>query len=182
MYVPRLAIAAAMLCGDLGATATAQTPGPAPSPAGSPHWVKGTPVRLMVLNEINSRQAKAGERFKLRVDSPVLLDNVVVIPVGATAWGEVIAAHGTSAAGGRGHLSARLLFVDTPSGRVELRGTLGQEGKSNSSGVVLGVIGFGLPGLLTKGGNATFKAGDILTGYIDQGDVPLGAPLRVAPG
>jgi hypothetical protein len=180
MYVPRLAIAAVLLCS--GIDATAQTREPAPTPVSATRWVKGTPVRLMVLNEINSRQAKAGERFKLRVDAPVLIDNVVVIPVGATAWGEVIAAHGTSAAGGRGHLSAHLLFVDTPSGRVELSGTLGQEGKSNSSGVVLGVLGFGLPGLLTKGGNATFKAGDILTGYIDQGDPLLGTPLRVTPG
>lgn len=136
----------------------------------------------MVLNEVNSRQAKAGERFKLRVDASVMIDNVVVVPVGATAWGEVIAAHGTSAAGGRGRLSARLLFVGTPSGRVELSGTLGQEGKSNSSGVVLGLIGFGLPGLLAKGGNATFKAGDILIGYIEQGDAPIGAPLLVTPG
>ena len=144
--------------------------------------MKGTPVRLMVLNEINSRKAKAGERFKLRVDAPVLVDNVVVIPVGATAWGEVIAAHGTSAVGGRGQLSAHLLFVDTPSGRVELSGTIGQEGKSNSSGVVLGVLGFGLVGLLTKGGNATFKAGDILTGYVDQSGPLPGAPLRVTPG
>ncbi|RZF59073.1 hypothetical protein EWE75_23755 [Sphingomonas populi] len=180
MTAPRLMIAAALLSGSFDAAA--QTPASAPIPASAPHWVKGTPVRLMVLNEINSRQARAGERFKLRVDAPVMIDNVVVIPVGATAWGEVIAAHGTSAAGGRGRLSARLLFVDTPSGRVELSGTLGQEGKSNSSGVVLGLIGFGLPGLLTKGGNATFKAGDILIGYIEQGDTPLSAPLLVTPG
>ena len=180
MTAPRLMIAAALLSGSFNAAA--QTLASAPIPASAPHWIKGTPVRLMVLNEVNSRQARAGERFKLRVDAPVMIDNVVVIPVGATACGEVIAAHGTSAAGGRGRLSARLLFVDTPSGRVELSGTLGQEGKSNSSGVVLGLIGFGLPGLLTKGGNATFKAGDILIGYIEQGDTPLSAPLLVTPG
>ena len=178
MFAPRLMIAIALLCGSVNAVA--QTP--APASASAPHWVKGTAVRLMVLNEINSRQAKAGERFKLRVDAPVMIDNVVVIPVGATAWGEVIASHGTSAAGGRGQLSVRLLFVETPSGRVQLSGTVGQQGKSNSSGVVLGVIGFGLPGLLTKGGNATFKAGDILTGYIEQGEAPLVTPLLVTPG
>ena len=178
---------AALLCGGFPVNAQTQSAVPASSgaseaPAPRPHWIRGTPVRLMVVKEVNSRQAKAGDRFKLRVDAPVLVDSQVAIPVGAIAWGEIIVAQGTGAAGGRGHLSARLLYVDAPSGRVVLAGTQGQEGKSNSSGVVLGVLSFGLLGLLTKGGNATFKAGDMITGYIDEGDTPAGAPLRVGPG
>lgn len=122
----RLAIATLFLCS--GISSAAQMPGTAPT--GAPRWIKGAAVRLMVLSEVNSRQAKVGERVKLRVDAPVLVDNVVAIPIGASAWGEVIATHGTSAAGGRGHLSARLLFVDTPSGRVELSGTQARRAKA----------------------------------------------------
>jgi len=136
----------------------------------------------MVVNEINSREVKAGERYKLRVDAPLLIDGKIVIPVGALAWAEIITSQGTAAAGGRGHLSVRLLYVDTPSGRVRLTGTLGQEGKSNSTGVVLGVLSFGILGLLTKGGNAAFKAGDIVTGYIDEDEGATSVPQSVPAG
>lgn len=138
---------------------------------------KGTQVQLMVTREINSRSAKAGERVKLRVNVPVLVGTAIAIPVGSTAWGEVVTVSGTSAAGGRGHLSMRLLSVETISGPVALTGMQGTEGKGNAEGVVLGVLGFGLLGLLNKGGNALFKAGDIVTGYID--DAPSTPPLRV---
>lgn len=50
----------------------------------------------------------------------------------------------------------------------------------NTGGVILGVLGFGLLGLLNKGGNATFKAGDIIHGYIAEGEVPMAAPLMVS--
>lgn len=133
----------------------------------------------MVTKEVNSRSAKVGDRFKLRVDAPVMIDGVVAIPVGATAWGEVVTVSGTSAAGGRGQLSLRLLYVDTPFGQVALSGTQGSEGKGNTGGVVLGVLGFGLLGLLNKGGNAMFKAGDIISGYIESGETSAQAPFPV---
>lgn len=145
-----------------------------------PRWIRGTDVELMVVREVNSRSAKPGDCFKLRVNAPVLLDGATVIPVGATAWGEVISAAGTSAAGGKGQLSLRLLHVDTRWGPVNLSGTKGTEGASNTGGVILGVLGFGLLGLLNRGGNATFKAGDIIHGYIAEGETRMGAPFRVS--
>ncbi len=126
----------------------------------------GTPVELMVTKEVDSRSAKQGDRFKLRVNSPVVADGVVAIPVGATAWGEVTYVNGTGAAGNKGRLAAKLLYIDLPSGPLPISGSQGTEGKANTAGVVIGVFSFGLLGLLMKGGNAHFKAGDILTGYI----------------
>lgn len=153
---------------------------PAPAVAAQPpRWVKGTDVELMVLREVNSRSASAGDRFRLRVNAPVVLEGATVIPVGTSAWGEVISAKGTGPAGGRGQLSLRLLHVDTAWGPVQLTGTRGAEGDANTGGVILGVLGFGILGLLNKGGNATFKAGDIIRGQIAEGEVPLAAPLSV---
>jgi len=115
----------------------------------------------------------------LRVNAPVKIGGVIVIPVGAAARAEVIAVSGTSAAGGKGQLSLRLSSVETQWGSVRLAGTKGTQGASNTGGVVLGVLGFGLAGLLTKGGNATFKGGEIITGFIDEGVDPIGEPLQV---
>lgn len=141
----------------------------------------GTEIKLMVLKEVNSREVKVGDRFKLRVNEPVLVNGVVAIPVGALAWGEITNVAGTGAAGGKGRLSAKLLYVETPSGQLPISGTQGAEGKANTAGVVIGVLSFGLAGLLMKGGNALLKAGDILIGYVKPGasTKPTGVPAAV---
>lgn len=182
----RAALIACLLCANVTAVAQeALAPAPPPAPAiatPTPHWVQGTDVELMVVREVNSRSAKAGDRFRLRVNAPVVLEGATVIPVGSSAWGEVISARETGAAGGRGQLSLRLLHVDTAWGPVRLSGTKGAEGAANTGGVILGVLGFGLLGLLNKGGNASFKAGDIIHGYVVEGEVPVVAPLTVSAG
>ncbi len=133
----------------------------------------------MVVKEVNSRTAKVGDRFKLRVNAPVSVDGVAIIPIGAPAWGEIISVGASGSAGGGGRLGARLLNVETRWGPLPLSGTRGTEGSSNTAGVVLGVLGFGLLGLLNKGGNATLKAGDIFKGYIAEGEAPASAPLTI---
>lgn len=128
----------------------------------------GTPVRLMVVREVNSRTAKAGDRFKLRVDEPVYINGSPVIPVGATAWGEIANVEGNGAVGKGGKLGARLLYVDLPAGKIPLRGEAKDRGSGNGAGVVLAVVGFGILGLLTGGDSARLKAGDLFTAYVDQ--------------
>lgn len=126
---------------------------------------KGTMVRLMVLNEVNSRDHRGGHRFVLRVDEEVTVGGVTIIPIGANAWGEVMSAQGTGSAGKSGTLDARLLHVEANGRQVPLEGQR-QAGGGNSTGaVVAGVIAFGIFGLLTKGSNASLKAGEILNGY-----------------
>jgi hypothetical protein len=174
----RLPAAAAMLA-MVAPAIHAQQIAPAPAAPTIAQLIKGTPVRLMVTKEVDSHTAKVGDHFKLRVDEAVKVDGVIVIPVGATAWGEVMSAADTAAAGGRGRLGARLLYIDTPSGQVPLSGTQGTAGSSNTAGVALSVWSFGLLGLFMKGGNAHFKAGDILTGYVEAGVTPSPLPLVV---
>lgn len=128
----------------------------------------GTPLRLMVLREINSRTARAGDRFKLRVNEPVFIDGKTVIPVGAVAWGEVVSTEKNGAVGKGGKLGARLLYLEVAQGRQPLRGELAQNGDGNGAGVVLAVVGFGIFGLLTGGDSARFKAGDQVTAYAEK--------------
>ncbi len=179
----RLFLTAAALCAAAPAAAqqgeatTPQTSAPALQPA--PKWVRGAELQLMVTKEVNSRSAKVGERFKLRVNAPLEIEGKVVIPIGARAWGEVVTVSGTSAAGGRGQLSAKLLYVETEWGNLALTGSTGTEGKGNTAGVVMGLLSFGVLGLLNKGHNATLKAGAILKGYVAEGEPAVAAPLTV---
>lgn len=153
----------------LASAVSGQVPNLAPLPAEyGPQVVPiGTPVRLMFLTEINSRKAIKGNRFKLRVDEPVFLNGRIAVPVGATAWGEIVSFDTNGAVGKGGKLGIRILYLDLPSGRLPLHGDAAQRGGGNGAGVAMAVIGFGLLGLFTAGDSARFKAGDSITAYVD---------------
>ncbi|WP_454796743.1 hypothetical protein [Novosphingobium lindaniclasticum] len=147
----------------------------------------GTPVRLMVLREISSRTAKAGDRFLLRVDEPVYIDGRPVIPVGTKAWGEIVSLEGNGAVGKGGRLAARFVELELADGmKLPLRGDMNERGAGNGAGVVLAVVGFGLLGLLTAGDSARFKGGQTITAYVDRIAEPvqtsLPATSPVGPG
>lgn len=170
-------IVAALTACAVATSAIAQNvdapPGPIQSQAGqavadtSP-LAAGTLIRLMVMDEVTSRYANVGDRFKLRVDESVTANGEVIVPVGTIAWGEVTGLDQSGAVGKRGQLGAKLLYLDLPTGRVPLRGEQNSRGGANTAGFVLGVLSFGLGGLLSRGGNAKLKAGAIFTGYVDK--------------
>lgn len=160
---------------------TVETVAPTAAHNVAPLLPAGTPVRLMVIKEINSRTARPGDRFKLRVDEPIYINGAPVVPVGSFAWGEIASVEKNGAVGKGGRLGARLLYLDLPSGHVPLRGEYADRGDGNGAGVVLAVVGFGLLGLLTGGDSARMKAGDTFTGYVDSAPVPATPPL-VVPG
>lgn len=120
----------------------------------------------MILREVNSRTAKPGDRIRLRVIEPVLINGVTRVPVGATAWGEVTQVEANGAAGKSGRLSARLLHVETPDGPVPLHGERADKGDTGAGGLALAVIGFGPFGLLHQGDSGRLKAGELITGTV----------------
>jgi hypothetical protein len=140
-----------------------------PSPvAGTLLVERDSMVRLMVLNEVTTKTARAGDRFALVVDEALTVDRVVIIPVGSKAWGEVITASESGAIGKAGKLSARLMYVETPAGRVSIRGESSGKGPGGAGATVLGVLGLCPLGLFTRGTNAKLKAGEIFNGYVVQ--------------
>lgn len=140
---------------------------------------KNTMLRLMVLSEVNSRDHKAGYRFKLRVDEDVVVDGVKLVPIGAMAWGEVTNAEGTGSAGKSGKIGAKLLYLDLDGRQVPLSGDRQTNGSGGTGQMVGGIVAFGVFGLFMKGNNASIKAGEIINGYTLE-DVALKA--KAAPG
>ena len=127
-----------------------------------------TPVHLMVLNEVTTKEHSAGHRFKLRVQEPVVLDGTTVIPVGATAWGEVLSAEKSGNVGKSGKVSARLLYVETGGVRIPVSGETSSKGKSGTAETVMGVLGLGVFGLFAKGNNAKIKAGEKMIAFTSE--------------
>lgn len=155
--------------------AEAEVTPPVDEPA-HPHSLnipRDTPIHLMVVSEVTTKTHSVGHRFRLRVDQPVVIDGATVIPVGATAWGQVTSATSSGNVGKSGTLSAELLYVEAGDTRIAIDGQTASKGKSGTGEVVMGVIGLGLLGLLAKGNNAKIKAGEKMTAFtIEDTSVP----------
>lgn len=156
----------------------------APLPPKQWRLARDTAVQLMVLNEVSSRNSTPGQRFKLRVNQSVVVDGQILIPEGATAWGEVATADASGRVGQAGSLAARLLHIDLDGTLIRLRGQSSAEGDGGAERLLLSVIGFGVLGLLAKGNNAKLKAGDRIDGQVAEamifvaGQAPIVAPAE----
>lgn len=154
----------------------AATPGAvAPVPAPAPHRVKlreGTEVPLVFVDQVSSATAGEGDRINLRVDEPIKMDGVTVIPAGAPAIGTVTGAHKKGFMGKAGDLNLVLNYVKVGDERVRLRGNRGKEGDGKLGTTVTLTVLFGPLGLLKRGHDVVIKAGSPITAFVDQ-DVDL---------
>ena len=138
---------------------------------------RDTPIHFMVINEVTTKTHRAGHRFKLCVDKPVIIDGIVVIAVGATAWGEVTAATGSGNVGKSGKLEAKLLYVESRGLQIPISGNNAAKGAGGGGETALGVLALGPLGLFAKGNNAKIKAGELMTGFVEQDvEIPRAAP------
>ncbi|MEL7189801.1 MAG: hypothetical protein AAGK17_09655 [Pseudomonadota bacterium] len=146
---------------------------------------RDTPVHLMVLTEVSTRDHDPGHRFRLRVNKPVIANGNEVIPVGAIAWGELLSAEKSGNLGKSGKLSARLLHIEHDGREIALDGEAQSEGKSGKGETILGVLAAGPLGLFARGNNAKLKAGEKMTAFIAEdvsfaGDLPAQEPIMAA--
>lgn len=164
--------------------ATIEAPAPAepgatvaPPPAPAILLRRDTPIHFMVVNEVTTKTHTPGHRFKLRVDKPVVIEGAIVIPVGATAWGEVLAASKSGNVGKGGSLEARLLYVESNGLQIPVSGTNNAKGASAGGETALGILALGPLGLFAKGNNAKIKAGELMTGFVEQDtEIPRATP------
>lgn len=136
---------------------------------------RDTPVQLMVMTEVSTRDRHPGDRFRLAVNAPVTLGGRTLIPVGTLAWGEVIAVRSSGAVGRSGSLHVRLVAIDLKGISIPLSAEREMHGGQATGQTVVAVIGFGLPGLFSRGNNARLKAGEVITAFTSA-DVTLPAP------
>ena len=166
-------------------------PDAAAAPAGTVAIPEGTLVRLMVLHEVNTRKARPGDTFVLRVDEDVVVGGTTVIPVGAKAWGEVTEVEPNGAVGKAGTIGARLLHVEAGGEKIALTGEESSKGNKGGDRVALAMTAFGPLGLLARGTQGKLKAGHIFNGYVAEQRLfdtkaaaflpSAGEPLQVQP-
>lgn len=136
----------------------------------------GTEIHAETIEQISSATATEGDRIRLRVESPVVVDGAVVIAQGAIIHGIVSDVGRRGRMGRSGRINIRLESTTSVDGqRVSLRASKGGEGAGRVGTTVALTVLFGPLGLLKSGKDAVIRPGTKVLAYTDQ---PITVTLR----
>jgi hypothetical protein len=167
-------------------TAVAPTvvpPASVPSADSGPVLIKledGTPVHLVLGETISSADAQVGQTIDFEVVDDIVIDGVVVVPHGATAWATVTSAQAKRRMGRAGHLDINIDKVRLADGeKALLRAVKDSKGGSHTGAVTGAIVATSLvlwPAaplfLLMHGKDVTLPKGTPITAFV-QGDQTL---------
>ena len=140
----------------------------------------GTEIPLRLSQELTTKgkRLRVGDRFHLEVAEPVVVQGVVVVPVGSPAMGEITDARNKGMWGKSGHLAARILYMTVNGRQIRLSGAFDDKGVAGGVGAVAVSAFIAWPaGFFMTGTSARVPIGAIVKGFVDE-DVPLAMPAE----
>jgi len=175
-------------------------PAPAAAPAGPPPphtLLDGTPIKLRLSQTMSSSDAKTGQEVPFEVVEDVKVDDVVVLPKGATAIGTVTEANPKKSMGRGGKLNISISYARLANQeKAALRATQenkggGHVGAMTGAMVATAIVFFPAAPLFlfVHGKDITIPQGTEITAFVDGdmhldmtkfGVVPV-APVVAAP-
>jgi len=148
---------------------TAEVP---PAPAASRDgrlFAVGTQVELEILTPIKSSQHKRGDKFDLRLSSPLARDGATCMPAGTTGVGEVVHAMPARGGGKPGELLLAGRYLDFTGQRIPLRGMKAAATGDANYGVALGAAFAAGPfAMFVRGHEIEIPAGTRVTAKLAQ--------------
>ncbi|MES2120658.1 MAG: hypothetical protein V4513_08800 [Pseudomonadota bacterium] len=137
----------------------------------------GTEVPLRVEEGLNSndKTLREGQQFRLSVANPVMLGNVVVIPAGSQAIGEITDLRRKGMWGKSGHVNARVLNVRVGDRLIRLTGTFDEHGTTGTAGVVGSILLVPIAGFFMTGTSAKIPVGSGVKAFLDE-DLAIAVP------
>lgn len=170
----------------LGTPVMAQdTPAPVMAmPAGAQSSALPANTELMVsMNDdltTKGGRINEGHKFALTVVNDVRLGDMVVIPRGTPAFGEVTWMTGKGAFGKSGKMEIELRYIDLNGRRIPISGKYRQEGEGNTVGTVAGVIAAGVFAAVITGKSARIPQGRELKAFTTEA-LPVAMPAGGMP-
>ena len=148
----------------------------------------GTEVPVRLLEELTTKgkNLRVGNRFRMETSEPIMVQGVVVIPVGSPVVGEIIDVRNKGMWGKSGHLGARILYVTVNGRQIRMSGAFDDKGVAGGVGAVaVSAIVFLPAGFFMTGTSARVPVGTVVKGFVDE-DVQLAiqaaAPAPLAVG
>lgn len=179
------ALAVALICPCV----IAQTPSTAMAPAVAPPvpavvqphtLMDGTPIKLRLSQTMTSADAKVGQEVPFEVVEDVMVDNVVVLPKGATAIGTVTEANPRKSMGRAGKLNMNISYARLTDGeKLALRAVKESKGGGHVGAMTGAIVATSIlffPAaplfLFIHGKDITIPQGTEITAFV-EGDMHL---------
>ncbi|MBW8814763.1 MAG: hypothetical protein JF588_15190 [Caulobacterales bacterium] len=166
----KFAIAATAALAALTAVAppaAAQTAAPATAvepPLAVSHVPAGALVEIELTQAVSSRTMKRGDKFTLKLSSPIRLDGQVLVAEGASGVGEVIDAAPSGPLGRPAKLLLAVRYVEADGRQVRLKGLqIGASGSDNTNLIAAAAV---------------VPIGGLFAGFIHGGEIEIPAGTR----
>ncbi len=138
------------------------------------------PLRLEEGLDSNDKTIREGTRFRMTVANDVRLGNVVVIPAGTPATGEVTDLRRKGMWGKSGRIVARVINARVGDRLIRLTGSFDDKGVTGTAGVVGAIVFVPIAGFFLTGTSAKMPAGSGVKAFLDE-DLAIAVPAPVAP-
>lgn len=96
----------------------------------------GTPITVRLAESLSSDRNRTGDTFRATLDSPLVVNGVVIAATGSTIFGRIAQARKAPLIGGRANLTLTLLDITTPDGRLVRVSSSEVEQQGSRSGLV----------------------------------------------
>lgn len=122
----------------------------------------GTELVLEMVDTVNSKTSRRGDRFSLRLAEPLRYDGHLLVPAGAAAVGEVVHADRAKAGGQAGELILAARHLEWNGTVLPLRSFNAGVGRDRTKPAVAVAVAAGLAGFLVRGGQVEVPAGTMI--------------------
>ena len=141
----------------------------------------GTEVPLRIEESLssNDKTVREGNQFRMTVANDVMLGNVVVIPAGTPATGEIVDIRRKGMWGKSGRISARVLNARVGDRLIRLTGNFDDKGVTGTAGVVGAIVFVPIAGFFVTGTSAKIPAGAGVKAFLDE-DLTIAVPQAAA--
>ena len=152
------------------------------APAGPSVLRAGIEVPLTLEEKLdsNDKSLREGQQFRMSVANNVMLGNMVVIPAGSPATGEIVEIRRKGMWGKSGHITARAINVRVGDRLIRLTGNFDEKGTAGGVGAVaVSALVFAPAGFFMTGTSAKIPVGAGVRAFLDE-DLTIAAPQPVA--
>jgi hypothetical protein len=138
------------------------------------------PLRMEEGLDSNDKSLRVGQQFRMSVASDVRLGNLVVIPAGSPATGEITNVRRKGMWGKSGRINARVLNVRVGDRLIRLTGNFDDKGVTGTAGVVAAIAFVPIAGFFMTGTSAKIPAGGGVKAFLDE-DLQIAVPQAASP-
>jgi hypothetical protein len=138
------------------------------------------PLRMEEGLDSNDKSLREGQQFRMSVANDVRLGNVVVIPAGSPATGEITDIRRKGMWGKSGRINARVLNVRVGDRLIRVTGNFDDKGVTGTAGVVAAIAFVPIAGFFMTGTSAKIPAGGGVKAFLDE-DLQIAMPAAPLP-